>query len=629
MPLLVGSIQALEKEQSKSDFIAAGFVGAILIMFLYNTFLFLGTRKKLYLLYIIYLFGIGFSVTFANNYTLWTEVFGKGAFYTWIHTHVAFWITPTQIAIIFISIFYLELKKNNTFFYYVMLSYVAFISIIALSNLFFSLKNIQAVHQLSLVLNVIITIAASYWVTLKKKKNGLFYALGCTFLFVSVLVYLATLNGIIPYYTYSRQAIYFGVMLEVWLFSLALSDHIRSLRIENKQVVSKLLFKAEKEIVMRNQIIEKQKQLEEANTNTLKLQIANQERMILRGIIDNLPIFVAMIDSNGHYLVANKMYEDNFFLPISKIEGYHYSKVLPKNIIEVHTNYINKALKGEVVEFTDYLALPIGQPIHSYGKYFPVFDEEQKLKYITVFVTDISDLKNKELELQRMNDTKDKLFSIISHDLRSPFAQLKGVLDLFEKGGISEAELKYFLPEIIKNVNYTSDLLNNLVYWAKSQMSGLHADPEEFDVYKLVANKENLFSKELKNKELSFLNQVKADTLVFADKNMIDLVIRNLIANAIKFCKKSDTILINSEETANNFLIIRIADTGVGISQENKRKIFGEENFTTVGTHKEKGTGIGLKLCKEFVESNKGKIWLDSEEGKGTIFSFSLPIKTN
>lgn len=211
--------------------------------------------------------------------------------------------------------------------------------------------------------------------------------------------------------------------------------------------------------------------------------------------------------------------------------------------------------------------------------------------------------------------------------MRSPFAQLKGVLDLFEKGGISEAELKYFLPQIIKNVNYTSDLLNNLVYWAKSQMSGLHADPEEFDIYKLIANKENLFDKEIKNKDLTFINQVEKETIVFADKDMTDLVIRNLVANAIKFCRKTDTILVKSEETSNDFLIIRIADSGIGISAENKQKIFNEENFTTLGTNKEKGTGIGLKLCKEFIEGNGGKIWIDSEEGKGTIFSFSLPIK--
>lgn len=159
-------------------------------------------------------------------------------------------------------------------------------------------------------------------------------------------------------------------------------------------------------------------------------------------------------------------------------------------------------------------------------------------------------------------------------------------------------------------------------------MSGLHADPEEFNIYKLVANKQNLFDKEIKGKDLSFTNQVALETIVYADKNMIDLVIRNLVANAIKFCRKKDTILIKSEETANGFLIIRVVDTGIGISPKNKAKIFNEANFTTLGTHKEKGTGIGLKLCKEFIEGNGGKIWIDSEEEKGTIFSFSLPTQT-
>ncbi|WP_338814767.1 7TM diverse intracellular signaling domain-containing protein [Bernardetia sp. Wsw4-3y2] len=628
VPLLVGSLQALEQEKDKGDFITAGFVGVLLIMFLYNSFLYFATRKKLYLLYVFYLFGIGFSVTFANNYTYWSEFFGKGEFYIWIHTHIAVWVTPVQITVSLITIFYLELKKNNKMLYYLLIVLISIISLIGFSNLFIPLQKIQPIHQSFLVINAIVNLTIAYWITFQGKKNGLFYALGWTFLFVSILIFLITINGVIPYFTYTRNAVYFGVVLEIWLFSLALSDHIRSLRKENKRVVQNLLLKAEKEIEMRNQIIHNQKHLEEATTNATKLKTANQERMILRAIIDNLPIFVAMIDTKGHYIIANKMYEDSFFLPISTIEGMHHTKVLPKNISDIHIPYLEQVMQGKVVEFADPLRLPNGQMLHSYGKYFPVLDEDKKLKYVTVFVTDVSDLKNKELELQSLNDTKDKLFSIISHDLRSPFAQLKGVLDLFEKGGISEAELKYFLPEIIKNVNYTSDLLNNLVYWAKSQMTGLHADPEDFDIYKLVANKENLFNKEIKGKDLSFTNQVEQSTFVYADKNMIDLVIRNLVANAIKFCRKTDTILVKSEETANDFLIMRIVDTGIGISPKNKKKIFNEENFTTLGTHKEKGTGIGLKLCKEFIEGNGGKIWIDSEEGKGTIFSFSLPTKS-
>lgn len=628
VPLLLGSLQSLEKEKNTSDYMMAGFVGALLIMALFNSFLGIATRKIIYGYYIAYLFGICLAITFINGHPFWVDFFDDQAIRHWLYTHTISWIAPVQLSVGLITINYLELYKKHTLLFYIMCIVLSLILFLGALNLFIPTYKLQLIHQFVLVANAVITLAISYWLTFKRKKQALFYVLGWTCMFSSIVIYLLTANGWIEYTPYTRNAIYFGVLLEIWLFSLALSDHIRSLRKENKRVVQNLLLKAEKEIEMRNEIIEKQKQLEEANTNKLKLEIANQERMILRGIIDNLPIFVAMIDMEGNYLVANKMYEDNFFLPISHIEGSHYSKVIPKNLTAVHDEYVNKAIAGNIVEFTDPISLPNGQMTYSYGKYFPVFDENKKMKYVTVFVTDISDLKNKELELQRLNDTKDKLFSIISHDLRSPFAQLKGILDLFEKGGISEAELKYFLPEIIKNVNYTSDLLNNLVYWAKSQMSGLHADPEEFDIYKLVANKENLFEKEIKGKDLSFTNQVEQGTHVYADKNMIDLVIRNLVANAIKFCRKTDTILAKAEETANDFLIIQIVDTGVGISPENKNKIFNEENFTTLGTHKEKGTGIGLKLCKEFIEGNGGKIWIDSEEGKGTIFSFSLPTKS-
>ncbi|WP_338761329.1 7TM diverse intracellular signaling domain-containing protein [Bernardetia sp. ABR2-2B] len=627
VPLVIGSLQSLSQEKTISDYLTAGFVGALLIMFLYNSFLGIATRKHIYAYYIIYLFGVCLAATFINGYPFWVDIFDSFSIRHWIYTHTISWIAPIQISVGLITINYLGLRQKHKSFYYFIVIVLILIFMWGILNLFIPTYKIQFLHQVLLLSNTIITLSISYWLTFKGKKQALFYVVGWTCMFASIVVYLCTINGWLEYTIYTRNIIYFGILLEIWFFSLALSEHISNLRKENKKVVQNLLIKAEKEIEMRSQIIDNQKQLDQANTNSLKLEIANQERMILRSIIDNLPIFVAMIDKDGNYIIANKMYEDNFFLPVSHIEGSHYTKVLPNKLTKIHNGYINKAIAGNIVEFTDPMKLPSGKMTYSYGKYFPVFDEDKSLKYVTVFVTDVSDLKYKELELQKLNDTKDKLFSIISHDLRSPFAQLKGVLDLFEKGGISEAELKYFLPEITKNVNYTSDLLNNLVYWAKSQMSGLHADPEDFDIYKLIANKENLFAKEITAKDLTFMNNVQQNTFVYADKNMTDLVIRNLVANAIKFCKKSDTILVKSEETSNDFLIVRVVDTGIGISPKNKKKIFNEENFTTLGTHKEKGTGIGLKLCKEFIEGNGGKIWIDSEEGKGTIFSFSLPTK--
>jgi PAS domain S-box-containing protein len=383
VPLLIGSLQALEKEKDKGDFMTAGFVGALFVMFLYNSFLFFATRKKLYLLYVFYLFGITLAAIFANNYTFWTEIFGKGAFYIWVHTHAITWVVPIQIVVVLITIFYLDIKKYSKIAYYFLIALIFVLSLIGLSNLFIPLQKIQFIFQFSLVLNVVVNLIISYWVTLKRKKDGLFYALGWTCLSLSVLTYLATINGIIPYFTYTRNAVYFGVLLEIWLFSLALSDHIRDLRKENKRVVQNLLVKAEKEIEMRNQIIDNHEQLEKATTNNLKLEIANQERMILRNIIDNLPIFVAMIDENGNYIVANKMYEDTFFLPISHIEGKHYSKVLPNKLTQVHEKYIKRAIAGNIVEFTDPLPLPNGHLTYSYGKYFPVFDENKKLKYVT------------------------------------------------------------------------------------------------------------------------------------------------------------------------------------------------------------------------------------------------------
>ena len=135
-----------------------------------------------------------------------------------------------------------------------------------------------------------------------------------------------------------------------------------------------------------------------------------------------------------------------------------------------------------------------------------------------------------------------------------------------------------------------------------------------------------MLESQIKEKSLNIINTIPESTTVYADKNMIELVIRNILSNAVKYCNKSNTITLSSR-LAGNYYITEITDTGIGISDENIDKLFGMNNFSTAGTYAEKGTGLGLLLCKEFVEKNNGEIWVKSEIGKGSTFSFSLPIR--
>ncbi len=246
------------------------------------------------------------------------------------------------------------------------------------------------------------------------------------------------------------------------------------------------------------------------------------------------------------------------------------------------------------------------------------------------------DQQNEELtaiteNLKEMDAFKDKLFSIISHDLRSPLAQVQGTLSILESGLLEQDEFMAIVPSLAKSIQVSSELLTNLLSWAKSQMSGQTIEKQNFDIQETIDVNVKLFEKTSQSKGILLKSSLEKPLFVLGDKNMIDLVIRNLTNNAVKFCKKGNEITISAQETDaqgkdKNMVKVCIADTGVGISEKNIDKLFANKGFTQKGTSGEKGTGLGLTLCKDFIEKNGGRIWVESKEGEGSRFYFTLPV---
>ncbi len=236
-------------------------------------------------------------------------------------------------------------------------------------------------------------------------------------------------------------------------------------------------------------------------------------------------------------------------------------------------------------------------------------------------------LKQKE-ELERLNSIKDKLFSIIAHDFKSPLHSLKGMLQLLTMGVLTNEEIQSLAIDINEKNEHTLNLIDNLLQWAKSQMQGVEVNPQNIDIEAITEEAIALLRPQAERKETVLQNEITHAAWVHADPDMIKLVIRNIISNAIKFTAKG-TISISVEHQEEQ-IVTKIQDTGLGISSENLEKLFGADaHFTTIGTHKEKGTGLGLMLCKNFVERNKGKIWVESKLGEGSTFYFSLPTNSD
>lgn len=226
-------------------------------------------------------------------------------------------------------------------------------------------------------------------------------------------------------------------------------------------------------------------------------------------------------------------------------------------------------------------------------------------------------------ELVELNQAKDQLFSIVAHDLRSPIANLSAMLSMMENDIVTEEEFKAMLPTLSRNVSNTYAMLENLLYWATSQLKGYSINAKILDLHKMVNDKLLLFEKRASDKGINLINDVSPAVQVWADPDMLSIVLRNLISNGVKFCKAKDTITISTKVHAGRATIC-VADTGVGIDKNIADKLFSVERVSTKGTANEKGTGLGLKLCKEFTEKNGGKFWIESIPGRGSKFFLEL-----
>jgi signal transduction histidine kinase len=232
-------------------------------------------------------------------------------------------------------------------------------------------------------------------------------------------------------------------------------------------------------------------------------------------------------------------------------------------------------------------------------------------------------------ELKQINANKDKFFSILAHDLRGPFSGFISLTELIaqEHEKLEKKDMGIMADSLFKNAKRLFSLLENLLDWSRSQTGLMKLAPNCIDLSYIVQKNINLLSSMASNKGIDIYSEIKSKTYVYADSDMINTVIRNIIANAIKFSKEGGKINIASVEKKNS-IELTIKDNGIGMSEDEINKLFKiEHQSTKIGTSQEKVTGLGLILCKEFITKNNGKIWVNSTEGIGSEFTFALPLE--
>lgn len=243
--------------------------------------------------------------------------------------------------------------------------------------------------------------------------------------------------------------------------------------------------------------------------------------------------------------------------------------------------------------------------------------------------TNVANLEIKEKKLQQLVATKDKFFSIIAHDLRSPFNGILGFSNILEESIQNKdyTNIKVYSSNIHKASQKTISLINNLIEWSRSQTNRIEFKPECIELGEVINDIVELMNLSAQQKSIAISLELPDNTIAFCDKSMIRTILRNLISNAIKFTNKGGRIIVSVERKQHEYHI-SISDNGVGIPKEMVDKLFKiEENVSTDGTQKESGTGLGLILCKEFAEKHDGKILVKSNPGTGSTFIVILPIK--
>ncbi|AIZ43199.1 tetratricopeptide repeat-containing sensor histidine kinase [Cellulophaga baltica] len=235
-------------------------------------------------------------------------------------------------------------------------------------------------------------------------------------------------------------------------------------------------------------------------------------------------------------------------------------------------------------------------------------------------------LEKSEKTLKYANETQEKLFSIISHDLKSPINALKNLLLLIKNGDIEPKDFLNFVPKLYSDVDAMSFTLNNLLTWSKSQMNGFVNKPISFQIHEKVNSSIQLLQENANQKKITIINDVPTSAQIYCDVNQFNLIVRNLVTNGIKFTPTGGEIKIHASEKE-QFWEISCKDNGVGITPEILKKLFKPDSAlqSTYGTNREKGTGLGLLLCKEMVENNGGKIFVKSTNNEGSTFYFTIP----
>jgi PAS domain S-box-containing protein len=362
----------------------------------------------------------------------------------------------------------------------------------------------------------------------------------------------------------------------------------------------------------------------------------NYEKYLMNTLINNIPIHIYIKDCESRFIMVDRGSAQSFGLNdpeqvVGKTDFDFFSHEHAQQAYEDEQVIIRTGapiIKEEKETWTDRPDTWV-----STSK-FPLYDKDEKIIGTFGISMDITELKQKEekiittnKKLEKLNSEKDKLFSMIAHDLRSPFHGLLGLTEVMEKDSheMSSEEITNYSSSLHELVVNLYSLLENLLEWAQFQKGSLAFTPKALNLSDIFSQSIDSIKQRAIKKEIIILNEISETLKIYADEKMINSVLRNLLSNSVKFTRKNGIVVGKAREIEEGMVEISVTDTGVGIPGNTMAKLFKlGEKVGSKGTDNELSTGLGLVLCKEFVEKHGGRIWVESKENIGSTFYLTL-----
>jgi PAS domain S-box-containing protein len=356
----------------------------------------------------------------------------------------------------------------------------------------------------------------------------------------------------------------------------------------------------------------------------------------LRTIIENMGEGLAIITQKMEFIFANPRADEIFGQKINGLVGLNLMDFVDKNEINLTNEKLNSRNKSEKSIYEVNITRPDGKKRTLIISSVPRKDHNGNFAGFYEVFTDITDrkraekiIKEKNNELQLINAQKDKLFSIIAHDLKSPFNSFLGLTEIMEKElfNLSLTQVQEMAANMKNSATKIYNLLTNLLEWSRLQRGLIQAKPVQLNLKEQINQYVNVLTEMAKRKSIRIKVKISDDLLIFADPNMLQIIIQNLLSNAIKFTPDKGIIVISGEVQNSKIAKISITDSGIGMDHEIVSNLFKiDAQVSRPGTNGESSTGLGLILCKEFIEKQGGKIEVESVVGKGSTFSFTIPL---